>query len=160
MSSRRELLKGAALAPLALLVQVPVARATDYASGADALDAADRLEADVAARLRGISRVRPGAVAFARSVLADHERHRARRAWVRRRLRLPPSAPPADTISQEVELDGLRSAQQDLVYAHAEGLPALDDAQAVDAMARNLVDLSRHLTVIDLWIEGEVQGGE
>ena len=152
MSSRRDLLKGAALTPLALLVQAPVARATDYASAADALDAADRLEGDVAARLRGISQAVPGALRFARSVLADHERHRARRAWVRRRLKLALSAPAADTVSQEVGLDGLRSAQQDLVYAYAEGLPALQDALAVDAMARNLVDLSRHLAVIDLWI--------
>lgn len=152
MSSRRELLRGAALAPLALLVEAPAVLATDYASAADALDAADRLEADVAARLRGISRAMPGARPFARSVLADHERHRARRAWVRRHLRLPPSPSPGNTVSAEVDLEGLRSAQQELVYAHAEGLPALDDALAVDAMARNLVDLSRHLTVIDLWI--------
>jgi hypothetical protein len=26
-------------------------------------------------------------------------------------------------------------------------------------MARNMIDLSRHLTVIDLWIEGEASRG-
>jgi hypothetical protein len=153
VSSRRQLLKGVILAPLAFLAEASVLRATDYASAAEALDAADRLEADVAARLRVLSRGEPGAVPFAESVLADHARHRARRSWVRRRLKLPPAAPSVEILSPDAGLDALRTAQQELVYAHAEGLPTLNDAQSVDVMARNMVDLSRHLTVIDLWME-------
>ncbi len=41
------------------------------------------------------------------------------------------------------------------MHAHAEGLPALGDAGAVAVLARHMVDASRHLTVIDLWIEAE-----
>ena len=72
------------------------------------------------------------------------------------RLRLPaasPSAPGAVSAS----LDALRSAQQELVHAHAEGLPALDDAPTVRVLAGHLVEASRRLTVIDLWIELEAE---
>jgi hypothetical protein len=54
-----------------------------------------------------------------------------------------------------LSLVALREAQQQLVHAHAEGLPALGDAGAVAVLARHMVDASRHLTVIDLWIEAE-----
>jgi hypothetical protein len=53
------------------------------------------------------------------------------------------------------DLEGLRAAQEALAYAHAEGLPALGDSFVVDALARHMVDLSRHLTVTQLWIEAE-----
>ena len=46
-----------------------------------------------------------------------------------------------------------------LVYAHAEGLPALGDPRAVHVLAGHLVATARHLTVIDLWIESEENRG-
>lgn len=154
-AARRGLLKALALAPLGAVALPSRLGATEYATAAEALGAVDRLEADVAARLAAIAKAVPAARPFTASVLADHERHRAARARVRRRLGLPPGsagpAKPADPTS----LGGLRAAQESLVYAHAEGLPALGDPLAVDTLARNLVDLSRHLTVIDLWIEAE-----
>jgi hypothetical protein len=52
-------------------------------------------------------------------------------------------------------LRALRDAHQNLVHAHAEGLPALGDRAAVDLLARHMVDVAAQLTVIDLWIEAE-----
>jgi hypothetical protein len=152
--SRRALLEQAALGALALLAWPRRVDATDYRSAGEVFDAVDRLEADVGARLRAIAAALPSARAFVSSLLGDHERHRAVRLRLRRRLRLPvPSPTPA--AAPDIALDALRARQEALVYAHAEGLPALGDAGAVDAMARNMIDLSRHLTLIDLWIEAE-----
>jgi hypothetical protein len=128
---------------------------TDYATAPEVLDAIDRREADVDARLAAIARAVAGAGPFARSVAADHARGRAEREKLRRRLKLAASTPPAPPATPDVSLAGLREAQQQLVHAHAEGLPALGDAGAVDLLARHMVDGSRHLTVIDLWIEAE-----
>ena len=135
------------------------ARATDYASAAEVLDTIDRLEADVDGRLAAIARAVLPAQAFVASVAADHARHRVARAALRRRLKLdaaPAAGPPRPAGTS---LAALREAQQQLVHAHAEGLPALGDARAVDLLARHMIDASRHLTVIDLWIEAEDQRG-
>ena len=154
---RRTLLKAAALAPLASCVTR--ADATDDASAADALAAIDGFEADVAARLRRLNTAAPQARAMIASFLADHERHRAERAPLRRRLGLAPALALGDAVSGAASLDGLRAQQEALVYAHAEGLPALGDALAVDALAKHMIDLSRQLTVLDLWIEAEGERG-
>ena len=154
-SGRRALLKAALLAPVAALF----ARrgwARDYSSAAEVFDAIDGLEADVSARLRGFARSVPSSRHLVASVTADHARHRAARARFRRRLGLAPSSAAAGGASPpEPDLEGLRAAQEALVYAHAEGLPALGDAFVVEALARHMVDLSRHLTVTQLWIEAE-----
>lgn len=157
-ATRREWLRAALLAPWAGLA-ASEADATDYSSAGEVFAAIAGLEADVAARLKAIEAAVPGARPFVASVLADHERHRAARERLRRRLKVgpvpaPPPAPTADT-----SLEALRAAQEALVYAHAEGLPALDDAVAVDTLARHIVELSRQLTVIDLWIEAEAARG-
>jgi hypothetical protein len=156
--SRRSVLGLLGIASAASLVTVPGAEAKDYASAAEVLGEIDRLEADVAGRLAPLRTVGPAAGRFAESMGADLQRHREERAWVRRRLGLAAStgvpASPSDPA-----LDALRSSQEALVYAHAEGLPALGDPAAVDTLARHMVDLSRHLTVIDLWIEAEGQRG-
>ena len=131
------------------------AGATDYASASAVLDAIDRRETDVDGRLAAIARAVAGAGTFARSVAADHVRHRTERERLRRRLKLPVSSPPAAPSKPDVSLAGLREAQQELVHVHAEGLPALGDAGAVDLLAHHMVDGARHLTVIDLWIEAE-----
>jgi hypothetical protein len=151
-SGRRALLKAAALAPLAALFPRE-AEAKDYSSAREVFDAIDGLEADVAARLRALRVALASSGPFAESVLADHARHRAARARFRRRLGLPPAADTTPPAPAPPDLEGLRAAQEALVYAHAEGLPAVDDSWVVDALAHHIVDLSRHLTVTQLWIE-------
>lgn len=84
---------------------------------------------------------------------------RAARERLRKRFGLPFASPPRPRVGDPVDLAALRAAQERLVYAHAEGLPALGDRLGVDTMARNMVDLSRQLTVIDLWIEAEGNPG-
>lgn len=149
------LLRALGLSPFALLCGRALATATEYASATEALAAVDRLEAEVEARLRALAEGLPAARAFTSSALADHQRHRSERARLRRRLSLPPASVEQADTTEARSLAPLRAAQEALVYAHAEGLPALGDAVAVDTMARQMVDLSRHLTVIDLWIEAE-----
>jgi hypothetical protein len=158
-TGRRRFLRGAAAAPLVCLARPATVRATDYASAAEVLDTIDRREAEVAGRLAAIARVVTGAQAFAGSVAADHARHRADRDKLRRRLKVPAAAAPTPAAKPDLALAALREAQQELVHAHAEGLPALGDAGAVAVLARHMVDGSRHLTVIDLWIEAEEQRG-
>jgi hypothetical protein len=133
----------------------PAARAAfarDSSSAAQVLDAIDGLSRDLRASLDAIAATVPGARAFAESVAADHARHRAERDAIRSRRRLTAGALPASTPPAR-DLEALRALQQDLVHAHAEGLPALDDPAAVATLAGHMVDLSRHLTVIELWIE-------
>jgi hypothetical protein len=157
-TGRRRFLRGVAAAPLALLVRPAAVEATDYASASEVLDTIDRCEAEVDGRIAAIARAVTGARAFAASVGADHARHRTARARLRRRLKLAASAPPSPPAKPDLSLPALREAQQQLVHVHAEGLPALGDAGAVDLLARHMVDASRHLTVMDLWLEPE-QGG-
>jgi len=153
--SRRALLKAVLLAPAAALLARDGA-ARDYATAAEVFDAIDGLEADVAARLRGFQRSAPGSRELVASVTADHARHRVAREAFRRRLGLPASSAPASGAAVVApDLEGLRAAQEALVYAHAEGLPAIGDPFVVDALAHHMVDLSRHLTVTQLWIETE-----
>jgi hypothetical protein len=141
------------------LVLGATASATDYASAAEVFAAVDRFEAEVGLRLRALAEASPGAKAFAASVLRDHELHRRVRERLRRRLRLLTSETARVDATDLTSLGALRSAQEALVHAHAEGLPALDDAYAVDVLAGRLVELSRHLAVIDLWLEGEAYRG-
>ncbi len=132
------------------------AQARDYASAAEVLDTIDALASAVDAALEVIARAVPGARPFAASVRADHVRERAGRDAIRSRRRLPAAAA-AVIEPREASLDALRATQQELVHAHAEGLPALDDPAAVQVLAGHLVAASRRLTVIDLWIELEEQ---
>ena len=132
------------------------AAARDYTSAAEVLDTIDGLAARVEASLRAIEGVVPGAAPFAASVRADHARERAGRDAIRRRLRLPPSGDAAPS-PVATALGDLRAVQQELVHAHAEGLPAIHDDAAVQALARHMVEAARRLTVIDLWLEGEEQ---
>jgi hypothetical protein len=138
---------------------------TDYTSAADAFAAMDAVQAEVASRLRALAAATPSARAFTASLLADLERHAATRSALRQRLGLgaalsaAAAASAADAAADPPSLEGLRAAQEKLVYAHAEGLPAIGDASAVDALAHDMVDLSRHLTVTTLWIEAEAERG-
>jgi hypothetical protein len=149
----------ALLRAMALLALAPrAARARDYTSAAEVLDTIDRLSGEVEGSLSAIANAVPGAQPFAASVRADQVRERAGRDAIRARLRLPKALPPgAPAPAASTSLDALRSAQQELVHAHAEGLPALDDAAAVQALARHMVEAARRLTVMDLWIELEAE---
>ena len=151
-SGRRALLKAMALAPLAALAG-RASEAKDYDSAREVFDAIDGLEADVAARLRALRAALASSGPFAASVLADHARHQVARARFRCRLGLPAASGTTPSAPAGPDLEGLRAAQEALVYAHAEGLPAIADPFVVDALARHMVDLSRHLTVTQLWIE-------
>ena len=133
------------------------AHARDYTSAAEVLDTIDLLAGGVEAALFAIAGVVPGAQPFAASLRADHVRERADRDAIRARLRLPDFRAGAPAAPASTFLDALRSAQQELVHAHAEGLPALDDAAAVQALAGHMVEAARRLTVIDLWIELEAE---
>ena len=156
MIARRAVLKTLAAAPLVVLV--PRADARDYTSAAEVLAEIDRLESDLDARLAGLAAAFPAAASFAASVRADHERHRRTRASLRRRLRLTDAAT-ASGPAGGASVDALRALAQDLVHAYAEGFPALKDAQAVDTLARHMVDDARHLAVLQMWMETEQPGG-
>jgi hypothetical protein len=154
-SGRRRLLEAAGFLPAALLLPAR-SEATDYASAAEALRAVEDLAAEVAARLSALASRFTAARAFAESLLRDQARHRTERDRVRSLLRLeapPPraGAAPADAL----DLEALKSAQQKLTYALAESLPVLGRAPVVRTLARQMVDCSRHLTLVGLWIEAE-----
>jgi hypothetical protein len=134
------------------------ASTSEPVSAAQSLAAIDGLEAEVDARLRALQAALPSARGLCLSLLSDHARFKSARAALRRRLRLP-AAGPAGGESSDASLDGLRAAQQALVNAHAEGLWPLQDARAVDVLARHMVELARQLAVIDLWIEQEQPRG-
>ena len=156
--SRRALLRAMAL--LGGMTLAPrAAQARDYMSASEVLDVIDRLAGDVDAALFAIANAVPGARPFASSVRADHVRERADRDAIRVRLRLPAARPGVPAAHASTSLDALRSLQQELVHAHAEGLPALHDAVAVQTLARDMVEAARRLTVIDLWIELEAARG-
>ena len=156
MIARRAALKALMTAPL--MAAATGTEAKDYASASELLAEIDRLERDLDARLVALAAGFPAAAAFAGSVRADHERHRRTRAGLRRRLSLA-EAGAAPGPGGSLAVDALRSLAQDLVHAYAEGLPALRDARAVDALARDMVDDARHLAVLQMWMETEQPGG-
>jgi hypothetical protein len=128
----------------------------DYASAAEVFAAIDALDADVAARLQAIARTQPPAAAFAASADQDRRRRFEERRQLAGRLGVASGGSPmAASAAPGAGLRELREAQQNLVHAHAEGLPALRDRAAVDLLARHLVDVAAQLTIVDLWIEAE-----
>jgi hypothetical protein len=157
--NRRAAIQSLAAASWAPLSFGGSAEATEYASAVEVFAAVDRLEAEVGLRFRALAEGSAGARALATSVLADHEGQRRARVKLRHRLRLPPPAPARVEAADLQSLEALRSAQQDLVHAHAEGLVALGDPHVVQVMAGHMVELSRHLAVIELWIESEASRG-
>ena len=141
--------------PLAALAVRLEAR--DYASAAEVLSEIDRLETDLDLRMAALGVAVPTAAALARSVRADHERHGATRAALRRRLGL--GAPASAAVAAgPVTLAALATLAQDLVHAYAEGLPAIGEDAAVDVLARDMVDDARHLAVLQMWAEAEDSG--
>lgn len=157
--SRRALLGALAAAPALLALSGRSAEATDYGSAGEVFEAIDRLEAEVAERLRLLGRRLPAARPFEASVLADQARHRAVRLDLRRRLGIALAVQNESVGAPSESLPALREVQERLVHAHAEGLPALGDSFAVARLVDALVDLARHLAVIDLWLEAEESRG-
>jgi hypothetical protein len=155
--SRREWLVAAG--GLAALVPARRAAAADYASAAEALSSIEGFEAAVHGLLQRLHLAIPAARRMVESFRRDRERHREHRARVRRRLGLAAPAATAPAESAEAPLSALREAQSALVYAHAEALPTLHDSVSVGLLMADMVDLARHLTVIDLWIEAEAARG-
>jgi hypothetical protein len=132
----------------------------DYASAAEVFAAIAAREHEVDARLATVARARAGSGAFAASVASVRGRQRRERERLRVRLAVAPeAAAPLPSLAAPDDLARLREAQQELVHAHAEGLPALGDTQAVDVLARHLVELAAQLTVIDLWLAAGDAGG-
>jgi hypothetical protein len=149
-----------ALAPLPQFLLRGSAQAVDYASAAEVFAAIDTLSAAVAARLGAMADRVPEARAFARSAERDRAQFQAERARLRKRLGVAPAGPAAAArVNDPLSLEALRVDQEALVHAHAEGLPALRDARAVDVLAGHMVELARHLTVIEMWIEVEESRG-
>ncbi len=154
-NGRRRLLKAAGLVPAALLLPARTG-AEDYASAAAALRAVEELAAEVVARLQSLAARVAAARAFAESLLRDQARHRIERDRVRSLLGIGAEtaesvAPPGDAL----DLEALKDAQQKHTYALAESLPVPGRAPAVRTIAHQMVDCSRHLTLVGLWIEAE-----
>lgn len=157
-SVRRGFLKAAALLPAVLLTRR--AHGTDYPSAAEALAAIDALAAEVDERLRRLETEVASARGFAASLRQDLRRHLAERAEVRRRLGLGGGAQRGESgLGDALDLEALRAAMSKLAYAHAESLPVLGDPFAVRVLARHMVDASRHLALVGLWIEAEERRG-
>jgi hypothetical protein len=109
-----------------------------------------RLAADVRGRLEALGEGPPAVRALARSLAGDLRRHAAERERLSRRL-LP--APVAEPMARraDADLDALHQAQEALMLAYADGLTVLPDGGAVRVMAGHMADVSRHLTIVDLW---------
>ncbi|HWX24201.1 MAG TPA: hypothetical protein VN083_04130 [Vicinamibacteria bacterium] len=142
------------LGVLAFAGKTPRAHAAGVLSAEAALDAMEAQSEAVEAGLQALTANSRPLARAASSFLADLRRHRQDRARVRKRLGLLPAR--VDTPSPKAAtLADLRAAQQELVSAHAEGIPALENPAAVAVIVLDLVDVARHLAVIDFWIEAE-----
>jgi len=127
-------------------------------SAGAALDTMDARAALVEAMLGALRKDSAPFRRGASSFLDDLARCRKDRAAVRRLLGLLP-APGSAPVDKPGSLRNLREAQQELVFGYAEGIPSLDDSRAVALLVPDLLDLARHLAVMDLWIEGEDKNG-
>jgi hypothetical protein len=125
-----------------------------FPSADAALDAMDARSLTVEASLEALrldsAPLRKGAT----SILADLRRCRQNRLAVRRLLGLLPVAP-SPSAPKSTSLRDLRAAEQDLVFAHAEGIPVLGNPRAVSLLVPDLLDVARHLALVDLWLEEE-----
>lgn len=126
----------------------------EYASAGAALDAIEGRSESVEAVLRALrGESEPLRKGFS-SFLEDYRRHRQDRAALRRTFGIPP-AREARPEPKAVTLRDLRAAVQELVFAHAEGIPALGSGRAVTVIGGHLLDVARHLAIVDLWLEPE-----
>jgi hypothetical protein len=147
--TRRRLIGALLALPAIGLAEEAAAR--EYAGAAEVLAAIDSLSAALETRLLALGRALPTAARFVDSARADLVRHRRERGGR--------AAAISGDVEQPRSLARLKSAFEELMHAHAEGLPAMrGDAARVQRMAAHMVDLSRLATVVDLWIEQEGLG--
>jgi hypothetical protein len=150
---RRGVLRALAALPVAATLPSPSAEARDYTGPGEVFAAVESFSRVVEARLEAILRRVPGARAFVRSAAADLVRHRAQREALA--IYRAPKATAGSHVDDAASLPGLRESLVELMYAHAEGLPALRDGDAVARLTAHMIDLSRLVTVVDLWLEAE-----
>jgi len=132
------------------------AEAAEYGSGPGVFAAIEALSQALEARVLALAGAFPPSSAWVASLRADLARHRRERVTLAAARRWPPTRPPdAAAAGDPRSLARLREALNELMLAHAEGLPALGDSDLVQHLAEHMVDLSRHLTIVDLWIEAE-----
>jgi hypothetical protein len=146
--TRRGVLRAAAAWPAAALALPADAR--DYGDAAELFAAVEALAANAEQRLEALSRVYPPARRFAASARADLARHRKERARLSGRAAAAPARP--DPVEEPASLSRLRAVLADLMHACAEGLPALRRQESVRRLGEHIVDLSRLVTIVDLWI--------
>jgi hypothetical protein len=121
----------------------------------------DRRSAALEQRLDALVRALPSARAFVDSARADLQRHARERAALAlaRGWRTPSPPPAAVEVDRPRSLPLLKAAFEDLMHAVAESLPSgRGDKELVERLARQMIDLSRLATVVDLWIEQEGGG--
>lgn len=119
----------------------------------DDLDRLERLCANATEPLRGTS---PESRRLVESFEATWRRHRAARARWRATFGLRPAGGDLGVEAEpDLTLPDVLQRLDDLMNRYAEGLPTLGRAAAVDAFARQMVEISRQRTVIDLWIRAE-----
>lgn len=156
MRSRRAALRALAVLPVAAAAAARPAHARDYASASEVLETIDVLSLEVEARADAVAGAVASARAFVASLKADLARHRRERARLRE-ARGETRAKAATPIEPLV-LTRLRSTLEQLMHAHAEGLPALAHGASVQRLAEHMVDLSRLLAVVDVWLDDEDEG--
>jgi hypothetical protein len=147
--NRRSLLAAMAAAPVLAIARTASAR--DYKDAAEVAAAIEALAAAADARLAALAGAYAPAGPFVRSARADLARHAAERA------RLPlgalsTRAEPPGGVDDPRSLPRLRTALEELMHAHAEGLPALKHRASVQRLGEHMSDLSRLVTIVDLWI--------
>jgi hypothetical protein len=153
--NRRAALRALLTAPIAAAGAATSVDARDYATAAEVWSTIAALSQEVEARLGAVARAIPAARTFADSAKADLSRHR------RERVRLRGVAEPAVpeiALDDAAALPRLRRSLEQLMHAHAEGLPALPPGPVVHRVAEHMSDVSRLLTIVDLWIGVEGEG--
>lgn len=154
--TRRDWLRSGIAAAVIAGMSTGGADAKDYGSRREALDDMDRLAAVCGMRLGMIRAARSGSGLLVTRFLDALRAHRATRERLRERFGLAPGKDPGEVMGAvDADLAGLRQALDDLMNAYAEGLPVFGNADAVAKLARDMVEVSRLRTVIDLWVVAE-----
>jgi hypothetical protein len=142
-------------------MSAPRAEAPERTDVRELLTRLDRLSASLDDRLAALAHALPIAAAFAESARGDLLRHRRERTALAVARGVATEPPPRSTtdVDRPRSLPFLKTALEELMHAHAEGLPhALGDPELVQRLADQMVDLSRLATVVALWIEKEGGG--
>ena len=101
----------------------------------------------------------PGGAAPSRSVLADHERQRAERERLRRRLGLAVGRARAGRRADDLRFERSARRRRRWCTPTRRACPPSATPRPWTAWRAHMVELARHLTVIDLWIDAEESRG-